>query len=236
MVLTLVLAESSIELVPNELAGHPAVLSWAHRRHRDPRRLILDQNYHHSAILKLGRSGLRRGRPDIAHFCLLLALGSPLSMGGRLRCTIHTRDNKLIKVNPRARLPRNSDRFVSLLEQLYEEKVVPPVGPPLLSLGAGAVSDVVREDDADFVVALTTQGELKTMTDVANSLASHKRPLLLVGGFPEGHFSKQTLQNANGVYRVDKRRMEAWTIVSRAIYDYERKTVPTNAVMETSLM
>ncbi|TMI50430.1 hypothetical protein E6H22_01350 [Candidatus Bathyarchaeota archaeon] len=80
LTLTLILAESSIELVPNEIAGHPAILSWARRKKKDPHRLILDQSYHHSAILRLGGSGVGRGRPDIAHFSLLVALGSPLTL------------------------------------------------------------------------------------------------------------------------------------------------------------
>ncbi|HEY5620903.1 MAG TPA: hypothetical protein VIK88_04545, partial [Candidatus Bathyarchaeia archaeon] len=111
LVLSLVLTESSIELVPNEMVGHPAVLNWAHRKRKDPRHLILDQNYHFAAMQKLGRAGLRRGRPEIAHFCLLLALGSPLNMRGDLRCYVHTIGNRIIKVDPEARLPRSTDRW-----------------------------------------------------------------------------------------------------------------------------
>lgn len=224
MVLSLVLAESSIELVPNEIVGHPAVLNWAHRKRKDPRHLILDQNYHFAAMQKLGRAGLRRGRPEIAHFCLLLALGSPLNMRGGLRCYVHTIGNRIIKVDPKARLPRSTDRWVSLLEQLYEEKVVPPVGPALLTLLQGNIASLLGELKSDIVVALTAEGELKTMEEVARRLAEHKRPVLLVGGFPEGHFSKRTLERVNESYRIDRRRLEAWTVVARAVYDYERIT------------
>ncbi len=222
MVLSLVLAESAIELVPNELANHPAIVSWAHRKRKDPRRLVLDQSYHHAAILRLGRLGIGRGRPDIAHFCLLLALGSPLSMMGQLRCLVDTRDNTIIRVSPRARLPRNTERFISLLEQLYEQSVVPPMGPPLLSLETGGLSKIIKEQNSDVVVALTTQGAPKPMPEVARKLAEHKKPVLLVGGFSEGHFSKTTMEHVNESYRIDKRRLEAWTVVARAIYDYER--------------
>lgn len=224
MVLSLVLTESSIELVPNEIVGHPAVLNWAHRKRKDPRHLILDQNYHFAAMQKLGRAGLRRGRPEIAHFCLLLALGSPLNMRGDLRCYVHTIGNRIIKVDPKARLPRSTDRWVSLLEQLYEEKVVPPAGPALLTLLQGNMGSLLDELNSDIVVALTTEGELKPMEIVARRLAEHKRPVLLVGGFPEGHFSKRTLERVNESYRIDRRRLEAWTVVARAVYDYERMT------------
>ncbi len=222
LVLTLVLAESAIELVPNELANHPAILSWAHRKRKDSRRLILDQSYHHAAILRLGRLGIGRGRPDIAHFCLLLALGSPLSMMGQLRCFVHTRDERIIRISPRARLPRNTDRFTNLLEQLYEQSVVPPIGPPLLSLESGGLAKIVEEQKGDVVVALTTQGVPRPMPEVARKLTEHKKPILLVGGFAEGHFSKSAMARANESYRIDRRRLEAWTVVARAIYDFER--------------
>jgi rRNA small subunit pseudouridine methyltransferase Nep1 len=233
--LHLVLAESSVELVPREIAEHPAVLSWAHRKRKDPEHLILDQSYHHAAIQRLGREGLGRGRPDITHFCLLLALGSPLNMAGQLRTIVHTRDDKAIIINSRARLPRSTDRFVALLEQLYEEKAVPPQGPPLMSLENKSLSTVISEIGGDNVIALTTQGAFRPLTEIAKGLLEHKKPVLLVGGFSEGHFSRKTMKLANEAFRIDKRRLEAWTVVARAVYDYER-AVAVKAPEETTLM
>ncbi len=236
MVLSLVLAESSIELVPEEIAGHPAILSSARRKGKDPRRIILDQSYHHAAIQRLGKAGQARGRPDIAHFSLLLALGAPLNLDGQLRCLVHTRDDKAIRVSPRTRLPRNTDRFVTLLEQLYQEKVVPQAGQPLLSIEAASLSKLVKDQNAGLVVALTTEGALKPMREVARRLSETKKAVLLVGGFPHGHFSKDTLQLANETYRIDKKRLEAWTVVARAIYDYEQVLAPRSADEKTILM
>ena len=185
---------------------------------------------------RLGRHGLGRGRPDIAHFSLLMALGSPLNLDGQLRTIIHTRENKIISVSPRTRLPRNTDRFVNLLEQLYAERVIPEAGPPLLSLETGTLSSVARELKGDLVVALTTHGVNKTMADVASRLSDQKKPVLLVGAFPEGHFSRETLQIVNETYRIDRRRLEAWTVVGRAIYDFERALAGKTSSGETTLM
>ncbi len=234
LVLSLVLAESALELVPNELNSHPAILSCAHRKRKDPGQLILDQTYHYAAILRLGRQGVGRGRPDLVHLSLLLALGSPLSLEGHLRCYVHTRDNHVITVSPRARLPRNTDRFVGLAEQLYKEKVVPPIGSPLLSLAKATLPEFLDGLEGDIVVALTTQGTARLMADLARSMVRYKRPVLLVGGFPEGHFSKTTLQRADVSYSVDRRRLEAWTVVARAVYDFE--TALNTTVAETTLM
>jgi len=220
--LTLILAESSIELVPNEITGHPAILKWAERKKKDPRQLILDQSYHHSAILRLGKSGIGRGRPDIVHFCLLLALGAPLNSDNQLTCFVHSRDDHVITIDPRARLPRNTDRFTALIEQLYQTSVVPSTGPPLMKLRRESLKDLLNKISPDSIVALTSVGSPKPMEVVAAGLQEAKRPVLLVGGFPVGHFSDQTMKMASGKFRIDRRRLEAWTVVGRAIYDYEK--------------
>jgi len=220
--LTLILAESSIELVPNEIRGHPAVLKWAERKKKDPRELILDQSYHHSAILRLGKSGIGRGRPDIVHFCLLLALGSPLNSDNQLNCFVHTRDDHVIAIDPRARLPRNTDRFTALIEQLYQSSMVPSSGPPLMKLRRESLKDLLSKISSDGIVALTTLGLPKPMEAVAAGLREVKRPVLIVGGFPAGHFSDQTMKLASGKFRIDRRKLEAWTVMGRAVYDYEK--------------
>jgi len=221
LVLTLVLAESSIELVPREIVKHPAVLNWARRKRKDPGRLILDQTYHYPAMKKLGIDP-QRGRPDISHLCLLAALGSPLNLKGELSCFVHTRDDKLVRVDPKTRLPRNTDRFVALLEQLYEQGAVPKNGPHLLTLEQTSLGSLVPALDSDSVVALTTQGKSMPMYAVAEALARKRKPILLVGGFSDGHFSKQALSLATEAYRIARRGLDAWTVVARAVYDYER--------------
>ena len=220
--LSLILAESSIELVPNEIAGHPAIIKWAKRKKKDPRKLVLDQNYHHSAILRLGTSGVGRGRPDIVHFSLLVALGSPLNADNQLNCFVHTRDDSVIAIDPRTRLPRNTDRFTALIEQLYQNSVVPSSGPALLKLKKESLKGLLSTILPDSVVALTTLGSPKPMEAVAAELREAERPVLLVGGFPTGHFSDRTMKLASEKIRVDRRNLEAWTIVGRAVYDYEK--------------
>src|SRR2546428_936591 len=220
--LTLILAESSIELVPNEITGHPAIVRWAERKKKDPRQLILDQSYHHSAILRLGKSGVGRGRPDIVHLSLLIALGSPLNADNQLNCFVHTRDDHVIAIDQRTRLPRNTDRFTALIEQLYQDSVVPPSGPPLLKLKKESLKSLLSTILPDKVVALTTLGSPKPMEAVAAELREAERPGMLGGRFPTGRFSDRTMKLASEKIRIDRRNLEAWTIVGRAVYDYEK--------------
>jgi len=232
LTLTLVLAESSIELVPYEIAGHPSVVAAARQKKTDPRRIILDQTYHHGAILRLREHGIGRGRPDIVHSCLLLAQASPLNMEGELQCFVHTRDDRVITVRANARLPRNSERFTSLLEQLYEESRVPPTGPALMSIERLSLKRLLEKAKLDAVIALTTQGVESSMEDVARKAAQSRNPAILIGGFSHGHFSPKTLQLAHDKYRIDSRSLEASTVVSRAIYDYEKAIMLKRFVSE----
>src|SRR3989454_7502161 len=218
--LTLILAESSIELVPNEITGHPAILKSAERKKKDPRQLILDQSYHHSAILRLGKSGIGKGRPDIVHFCLLLALGSPLNLDNQLTCFVHTRDDQVITIDPRTRLPRSTDRFIALIEQLYQSSMVPSSGPPLMKLRRESLKDLLSKISPDSIVALTTLGLPKPMEAVAAGLREAKRPVFIVGGFSAGHFSDRTMKIASGEIPIDSRKLEGWAVLGRGGYDF----------------
>ena len=91
-----------------------------------------------------------------------------------------------------------------------------------MSLKQETLPNLLNEISSDNVVALTTQGSPKPMEIIADDLEKTRRPVVLVGGFPWGHFSSQTMDALSATYRIDRRRLEAWTVVGRAIYDYER--------------
>jgi len=135
---------------------------------------------------------------------------------------VHTRDDHVITIDPRARLPRNTDRFTALIEQLYQDSIISSSGPPLLKLGKESLKDLLTKISPDTVVALTTVGSPKPMEAISVGLREAKRPVLIVGGFPAGHFSDQAMNLASGKFRIDRRRLEAWTVVGRAVYDYEK--------------
>ena len=131
--LSLLFVESALETVPQPLWNHPSVTKRAKTLNKKPSETLLDRTYHHRAMIRL-KNNYRRGRPDILHFALLEALGSPLNKEGLLRVYVHTVDDHIISVDPKVRLPRNYDRFVGLIEQLLREDKVPVVGQPLLEL------------------------------------------------------------------------------------------------------
>jgi len=221
--LILVLAESALETVPKSLWKHPSVQRYARLRRKQLQFVLLDRSYHHAAM-KLLEQNEKRGRPDIVHFALLEALGSPLNKERLLHVYVHTVNDYVIEVNPETRLPRNYDRFVSLIEQLYEYGRVPPQHrqTALLTLEQKTLKQLIGEVKPSYVLALTRTGKPHTLEEAISKLSNEKRPMLIVGGFPHGHFSETTLKLVNETVCIDPDMLETWTVTSRAIYEYER--------------
>lgn len=218
--LTLILAESALETIPKNLWRHPAIKRHSKKHRKPPQLIILDRSYHHAAMRTLSDSD-KRGRPDIVHFALLEALGSPLNKERLLQVYVHTLNNYVIKVKPETRLPRNYSRFVSLMEQLFKLGKAPPNGKTLLKLESKTLSQLLSEINPTYVVAFSTAGAPHTIEEVTSRLSNEEKPIVIIGGFPHGHFSAITLQSVDELVRIDSEMLEAWTVTSRVIYEYE---------------
>ncbi|MEM4335190.1 MAG: 16S rRNA methyltransferase [Candidatus Caldarchaeum sp.] len=214
--LLLVLAESAIEIVPPEIQRHPAVLRHAERLGKNPSKILLDRSYHHWAMKNL-QEAEKRGRPDIVHFSLLEALGSPLNLNGLLETYVATRDGFIVHVNPSVRLPRVYERFKGLVEQLLEEgEVVSSLGTRLLSLERASLKQLVDRLQPSLKVLMTERGEVFSPVRF-QSLLRDGRPLVIVGGFPHGGFMRETEEMADVKVSIHRKPLEAWTVVSRVL-------------------
>jgi len=172
---------------------------------------------------RLGHSE-KRGRPDIVHFGLLEALGSPLNKEGLLKVYVHTIEDHVVTVDPTTRLPRNYNRFVSLMEQLFQYGRVPPqpVGNALLLLKRKTLPQLIREIKPSYVLAFSRVGKPRTLEEALSKLSAEDRLTVIVGGFPHGHFLEKTVKLANEVVSIDPEMLETWTVISRIIYEFER--------------
>jgi len=218
--LILILAESALEPIPRGLWRHPAIKRHSERRGKPPRLILLDRSYHHFAMKSLKESE-KRGRPDIVHFALLEALGSPLNKEGLLQVYVHTINDYVITVNPEARLPRNYNRFIGLMEQLFESERVPSMGQTLIKLERKTLPELLHEIQSDYVLAFSRKGLPKTLKETVSKLLPKKRPAVIIGGFPHGHFSETITRLASEVVCIDSDKLETWTLTSRVIYEYE---------------
>jgi len=227
--LTLVLVESALETIPKSLWEHGSIQKYAQLRRRHPRFIVLDRSYHHSAMKTL-ELGEKRGRPDIVHLALLEALGSPLNKERLLQVYVHTFNDYVISGNPETRLPRHYNRFVSLMEQLFEFGQIPPKESekPLLTLRQQTLTQLMREIQPSYILALSRIGKPETLEATVSKLTEEKRPVVFVGGFPHGHFSETASRLADDVVCIDREMLETWTVMSRVIYEFERAlSVPT---------
>jgi rRNA small subunit pseudouridine methyltransferase Nep1 len=218
--LHLVFAESALERVPSSLWGHPSVINRARAVGKHPGNVLLDRTYHHRAMVTLPNAE-KRGRPDILHVSLLAAFGTPLNKEGLLHTYVHTRDDHLIHFRPDVRLPKNYSRFVGLLEQLYEEGIIPVNGPPLLTLTSGRFQTLIDEVQPSHVIAFSRRGR-PTLLHEALDRRKEETLMVVVGAFPHGHFSEPLMNLVDEVISIDVAPLETWIVASRILYDYER--------------
>lgn len=207
--LTLILAEAELELMPAELQRHAKVVSRAKKRRRAPEHLVLDQALDHEAMRELA-DGDRRGRPDIAHMVMLLAQDSLLAKSGQVRVLLHTRDDSLIRVRPDTRIMRNQAKFVTLAEDLLRQGEVPR-GDPLLTLERGrGLESVVREEGRGARVLMDVGGELLRTRGFAR-LFGDGDVTVVVGGFPRGAFRQAERAWFDRVVRVADEELTVWS-------------------------
>jgi rRNA small subunit pseudouridine methyltransferase Nep1 len=212
-----VLAESALELVPEGIRKQPAVASDARRRQKEASEILLDRSFHHSAMAKL-KDPEKRGRPDLVHVTLLNVTGTPLYLDGRVRVFVHTYDDTVLEIAEKTRIPKNYLRFRGLMEEALVER--PKQG--LIKVRSMDVNELVRMVSSEEVFGLSVQGKTVPLEELAKKVTAAKNPFVVVGGFPHGHFSLETLSVMDQLVRIHTRPLEAHVVASRVIYEVER--------------
>jgi len=215
--LNLLLVDAELELVPPDITSHPAVKASARRRNKEASTLLLDSNLHHSALRGLPLAD-RRGRPDLVHLFLLIALDSIANHRGMLRCFVHTRNDELITVDPSTRLPKNYPRFVGLMESLIEKGAVPSHEDPLLEIHR--LHNFERCMEAiphGRTVVLSNKGK---PIDLSSYFSREEDLLCLIGGFSKGEFTSDVLSRADEVVSIHEGSLPVWTVASELLVNY----------------
>ncbi len=218
--LVMILADSELELVPASISGHPAVRSSQERRGKAWNKMLLDASIHHTAMQKLPE-GVRRGRPDIAHFFSLLCLDSILNLEGRVETIIHTRNDDVIYIDPRTNLPKNYNRFLGLIESLYERGVVPNEDNPLLTLRRKLpLAQVLNNVNADLTIALSPEAkQIATIPDYFKGKKENKIACI-IGGFPEGDFTSPVYELADEEVSIFDAELKVWAVTGELLAGY----------------
>ncbi|QRF74941.1 Ribosomal RNA small subunit methyltransferase Nep1 [Thermoplasmatales archaeon] len=215
--LTIIIADAELETIPTEMMDDYSIGKIAKERKKKVANILLDSNYMHSSIDRHfpGESN-RRGRPDIIHIFLLMALDSILNRTGGLRVRIHTRNNLVIDISPDTRLPRAYNRFIGLFEKLFQERKIVAEGKTLLSISEASLDTIIGKAEGRVIV-MAPGSEVRQIESVIES------PLpitVVIGGFSEGDY-RSNLDSFEKI-SIFRDELTIWSVGMEVITQYER--------------
>jgi len=220
--LSLVIAESALELVPKEMHRHNSVTASARRFNKKPSEILLDVSWHFAAMKGI-KNEIKRGRPDLVHFSLLEACSIPLYFEDKLNVFVHTIDDKVISVGKNVRLPKSYHRFTGLVEKLYAIKEIKENNNTLLTLQDMSLGELIRKIDPEETIALSSKGVKSSYQKLAEEIDNNT--CLVIGGFSKGQFFDKNKEYFDKTIAVDKNPLEAHIIISRVLYECEKRII-----------
>uniref|UniRef100_A0A7J2TIQ9 Ribosomal RNA small subunit methyltransferase Nep1 n=1 Tax=Archaeoglobus fulgidus TaxID=2234 RepID=A0A7J2TIQ9_ARCFL len=212
-----ILLEASLEPVPLELRKHPLIAADARKRGKKPEDIILDDSKHHKAMKGL-EFREKRGRPDIVHQCLLLLLDSPLKT---FEIYVHTVKDLIIRIDRDTRLPRNYNRFIGLMEDLFRKKKIEANGKILLEIFDGDLKDLLKGRE---VILMSEKGREFERDALKKAVA------ICIGAFAHGDFFESTLKKLENYkeFSLGKKSYTSLYVTSRVLCEYERVRASEN--------
>jgi rRNA small subunit pseudouridine methyltransferase Nep1 len=217
--ISLILTESSLELVPKELRSHPSVVSHAQKLGKKPSEILLDNSWHFAAMKGMSDE-IKRGRPDLVHFCILEATTIPLYKKNKIKIYIHTIDDKVIYFGENVHIPKSYHRFEGLIEKLFLEKTIESNGNVLLEIKEKSFSELIDEIKPSKVVGLSSKGEKHSFENIISEIPENC--CLVIGGFQKGQFSDVVKGRVDQLVSIDDSSFEAHIVVARMLYEYEK--------------
>ena len=217
--ISLILSESALELVPYELQEHPSVISHAKKLGKHPSEILLDNSWHFAAMKGI-KNEIKRGRPDLVHFSILEATTIPLYYQNKLNLFVHTIDNKVIHFGNNVHIPKSYHRFQGVIEKLFQEKKVLSKNELLLEIKDQTFSELIHEINPSNVIGFSTSGQSSSYQKIASEIPDNS--CIVIGGFQKGHFSDSTQSEITNLYSIGNDSFEGHVIVSRILYEYEK--------------
>ena len=216
---TLILAESSLEIVPKELQNHASVTSYCKKNGKSPSDVLLDNSWHFAAMKGI-KNEIKRGRPDIVHLTLLSVCNTPLYNANKLKVYVHTINDEIISISDNIRLPKSYHRFQGLIEKLFKNYKIKVDNTTLLELYNMTFEDLLTKIQPSEILGLSTKGDQSTFQDTARAIT--KDTCIVIGGFQKGHFSEKILKTFDNLKSVNINSLEAHVVASRILYEYEK--------------
>ena len=217
--ISIVLAESALELVPSELKHHPSVISHARKLGKLSSEILLDNSWHFAAMKGINNE-LKRGRPDLVHFSILEATTIPLYLKNKIKLYVHTIDDKILYFGQNVHVPKSYHRFAGLIEKLYKEKKITTNDETLLEIKNKTFSELIDEINPSKIIGFSIKGAENSYEKVAGEINDDY--CLVFGGFQKGHFSNSIEKQFSQMYSIGNDSFEGHTVVARMLYEYEK--------------
>jgi len=218
MPLILILVETGLELIPDQIRNHPSVTK--NLKVSDYSSQLLDNALHHSAMKSL-KNYEKRGRPDIVHNCLLNALGSPLNKSGNLKIYLHTVKDQIFYIDPIIRIARNYNRFKGLMAKLLIEGQIEFGDSLMISQFRKSLIDIIKSVRKREILIFTKEGKLLENYYNLFSKDLSKNYIVIIGGFQKSKFSQDILDLSSNYFSISQYSLDAWVVVNKIISYYE---------------
>ncbi|MBO3768966.1 MAG: 16S rRNA methyltransferase [Thermoproteota archaeon] len=212
--------DSSMQLVPREIASHPQVVKNALRKGKKPFETMLERSKHHKAILMLKNSE-KRGRPDILHTCLNIVSDSPVYKKGLMDIIVHTIEGKWIIFHDKIRFPVTYDNFIGLMEKLLVDgKIVDPSGRVLMEVVSKEQALKILEPFTHRTM-LSESGVKVEIEEYVNRIVKMERPTcFFIGAYPRGRPSGEILEMVDEEISIYDGVLTAWTVTAWLTYEF----------------
>ena len=217
--ISIILSESSLELVPDELKHHPSVVSHARKLGKLPSEILLDNSWHFAAMKGINNE-MKRGRPDLVHFSILEATTIPLYLQNKIKFYVHTINDKVIYFGENVRIPKSYHRFEGVIEKLYQEKKITANNDVLLEIKDKTFSELLDEIKPSKVIGFSTKGKQNSYEKIAEEISNNS--CIVFGGFQKGHFSDIVENKISELYSINEASFEGHVVVARMLYEYEK--------------
>ena len=217
--ISLILSESALELVPPELKHHPSVVSHARKLGKRPSEILLDNSWHFAAMKGI-KNEMKRGRPDLVHFSILEATTIPLYLQNKMKLFVHTIDDKVIYFGKNVHIPKSYHRFEGLIEKLYQEKKIMANNDVLLEIKERSFSELLDEITPSQVIGFSTRGVPNSYEKIAAEISGDA--CIVFGGFQKGHFSGSIKNRISTLYSIGNESFEGHVVIARMLYEYEK--------------
>ena len=217
--ITIILVESSLELIPKELYKHSSVRSYSKKFKKISSQTLLDNSWHFGAMKGLDNE-IKRGRPDIVHLTLLSLCTTPAFYENKIKVFVHTINNEIIYINNKTKLPKSYHRFQGLMEKLFFTKKIQAEHEILMELKQSSLSELLSKIQPNHIIGLTTKGQKNTIEKIVKQIPENS--CILIGGFQKGHFSNETQRIIEKSFSINDLSLEAHIVASRLVYEYEK--------------